>query len=85
MTDTLAEIRKGLIERGVSVSEPERISFRWFFGLFKKSMPWRNMYTDVIPGTDVQICFGGLDSPKVMKQMTRYMVPNSKGNFSGRE
>lgn len=80
LTDQLDEIRKNLIDRGVPVSEPERISFRWFFGLFKKTMPWRTMYTDAIPGTDLQICFGELDSPKVMKQMKKYMVPNSKSN-----
>ena len=47
MTDRLDEIREELRSRGINVSEPERISFRWFFGLLKKTMPWRSMYTDL--------------------------------------
>ena len=77
MTDNLDEIRAGLLSRGVRVSGPERISFRWFFGLLKRTMPWRSIYTEPIPGTDLQICFGEMDSIKVMENMKRYMTPNS--------
>ena len=95
MTDRLDEIREELNSRGIPVSEPERVSFRWFFGLFKKTMPWRSIFTAPIPGTDLQICYGELDSPDVMEKMKAYMVPNAidngiegvkeatvKGNFS---
>lgn len=95
MTDKLDEIKEELRSRGITVSEPERISFRWFFGLLKKTMPWRSIFTDPIPGTDLQICYMELDSPDIMEKMKTYMVPNAavngiegikeavvKGNFS---
>jgi hypothetical protein len=95
MTDRLDEIREELKCRGIPVSEPERISFRWFFGLLKKTMPWRSIFTAPIPGTNLEICYGELDSPDIMEKMKAYMVPNAavygiegikaatvKGNFS---
>ncbi|MCG1012289.1 hypothetical protein JT739_06715 [Tepidanaerobacter sp. GT38] len=80
MTDRLDEIIEELRSRGMSVSEPERISYRWFFGLLKKTMPWRSLVTEPIPGTDLQICFGELDSPDIMEKMKAYMVPNAADN-----
>ena len=95
MTDRSDEIREELKCRGIPVSEPERISFRWFFGLLKKTMPWRSIFTAPIPGTNLEICYGELDSPDIMEKMKAYMVPNAavygiegikaatvKGNFS---
>lgn len=78
LTDELNNIRNGLAERGIAVSEPERIRFRWFFGLLKKTLPWKMVYTDPIPGTNLQISFIEMDSPRAMKQMRKYMVPNSR-------
>ncbi|HEY8392734.1 MAG TPA: hypothetical protein VIL83_08415 [Capillibacterium sp.] len=96
MTDRLDEIRGELMGRGIPVSAPERISFRWFFGLFAKTMPWRSIFTAPIPGTDLQICYGELDSPEIMEKIKAYMVPNAarygiegidkatvRSNFSG--
>lgn len=80
MTDKLDKIRDELKSRGIPVSEPERISFRWFFGLLKKTMPWRSIFTNPIPGTNLQICYGELDSPQIMKKMKAYMVPNATDN-----
>lgn len=80
MTDSLDEIWEELLNKKIEVSEPERISFKWFFGLFKKTMPWRSIFTPPIPGTDIQICFGELDSEEMMEKMKEYMVPNSKEN-----
>src|SRR5690554_1142616 len=80
MTDRLDEIKEELKYRGIPVSEPERVSFRWFFGLLKKTMPWRSIFTAPIPGTDLQICYGELDSPDIMKKMKAYMVPNAADN-----
>ncbi|MBA2134103.1 hypothetical protein [Capillibacterium thermochitinicola] len=80
MTDKLDEIREELKGRGIPVSDPERISFRWFFGLFKKTMPWRSIFTASIPGTDLEICYGELDSPDIMEKMKAYMVPNAADN-----
>lgn len=80
LTDELDKIEKDLKSKAVPISEPERISFRWFLGLFKKTMPWRNLYTSPIPGTDLQICYLELDSPQIMEKMKPYMVPNSTDN-----
>ena len=80
MTDRLDEIREELRCRGIPVSEPERICFSWFFGLLKKTMPWRSIFTATIPGIDLEICYGELDNPNIMEKMKAYMVPNAADN-----
>lgn len=80
MTDQLDQIRGELYNRGIPVSEPERGNSRWFFGLLKKTLPWRRIFTDPIPGTDLQICFIELNNSQIMKKMKNYMVPNATVN-----
>lgn len=50
MTDQLDSLEKELRKRGVAVSPPERITFRMLFGLVKKSLPFRLVFTPPIPG-----------------------------------
>lgn len=80
MTDQLDKMRQQLIDRGLRPSEPERITFRAFFGLLKKTLPWRSVYLEPIPGTDLQICLGEVDGPNVFERIRSYMVPNAADN-----
>jgi hypothetical protein len=78
MTDQLDKIRQELIERGLTPTQPERISISFLLNWFKKVFPWRNVYVGPIPGTDLTISFQEMDSDRAMKSMERYMVPNTR-------
>lgn len=77
LTDELERIRTDLLARGLRVSPPERTSFRFFFGLLRKTLPWRYVLLEPIPGTDLQVGFIELDGPQVLQQLKAYMIPNA--------
>ena len=71
---------KRIKSNGIKITEPENLSFKWFFKLFTRVMPWKNSYVDYIPGTDIQIVFQQMDNEKARSFMSQYMVPNSREN-----
>lgn len=75
-TENLDDVTHGLRERGLDFKGPERISFKAFFGLIKKVLPWRMIYTPPIPGTDLEIGFIQYD-PDPKDRIKQYLVPNS--------
>lgn len=78
-TDTLDEIKQGLIERGVELEGPERVIIKMFGGLFKKSLPFRTIYTKAIPNSDLQFMFLQMDDPKKFEFMRKYLMkPNTE-------
>lgn len=78
-TDKLDEIKKGLIERGLEVEGPERITFSMLFGLLKKSLPFRTVYVKPIPNSDLQIFFLQMDSKEKYEYTKKYfMKPNAQ-------
>jgi len=79
MTDQLDHVRNELMARGIPAGDPERITFRMLFGLFKKTLPFRLVFTPPIPGTDLQIFFLEMDSQRQLEMMKKYfMVPNAR-------
>ncbi|SFJ92999.1 VOC family protein [Thermoflavimicrobium dichotomicum] len=80
MTDDLDTLQDKLCRQGIPLQEPERITFK-IFGLFKKTSPWRTLYTPVIPGTDLQIAIVQMDSSKHYDYIRKYfMKPNAEDN-----
>lgn len=78
-TDSLDEIKEGLIKRGLDLEGPERITFSMFFGLLKKSLPFRTVYVKPIPKTDLQIFFLQMDSEEKYEFTKKYfMKPNAQ-------
>jgi hypothetical protein len=65
-----------LKEAGFPNSTPQRISFKYFFGLFAKTLPWQLIYTPTLPGTNIQLGFISYD-PDPKDRMKTYMVPNA--------
>jgi hypothetical protein len=81
MTDRLDALEREMRRRGVDVSAPERITFKALFGLLKKTLPFRCVYTPPIPGTDLQIFFLEMDSLQKYEFMKKYyMRPNAEQN-----
>lgn len=78
--DNVERVYEILKSRGVEVTDPERISIKYCFGLLKKNMPWRYVFSKEIPGTNLQIFFQQYDSPKVVEKFKPYMVPNTEEN-----
>lgn len=77
-TDSLDEIKDGLIQRGLEIEGPERITFSLFFGLFKKSLPFRTVYVKPIPNSDLQIFFLQMDSEEKYEFIKKFMKPNAQ-------
>lgn len=76
MTDRIGVVAERLRAAGIETEGPERIVFRTFFGLIRKSMPWQVLYLPPIPGTGVEIGFIEYDrDPK--DRMKSFMVPNA--------
>ena len=78
-TDELDTVVERLHAAGIEAGEPERITFRGFLGLFKKTMPWRVLYLPTIPGTDLEIGFIEYD-PGAREKLAPYLVPNAAEN-----
>lgn len=73
----ISELHAQLKDDGFSVTQPERTEFKWFFGLFKKSLPWRFFLTSRVPGTDIELGFIEYDTGAERK-FAPYMVPNTR-------
>ena len=78
-TDRLDDMLTRLRGAGIAVSDPERVTYRAFFGLFRKTMPWRMLYLPPIPGTDLELAFIAYD-PDPKDVMKAHMVPNADAN-----
>ena len=64
---------------GFTISKPERTSFKWFFNLLQKKLPWRFSLTSKIPGTKIELGFIEYDKGAEEK-FAPFMVPNSSKN-----
>jgi len=81
MTDQLDSLEKELRKRCIDASPPERITFKMLFGLLKKTLPFRLVFTPPIPGTDLQVFFLEMDSQEKYEFMRKYfMKPNAREN-----
>ena len=78
-TDRLDDMAAHLRAAGLETPTPERVTYRAFFGLFKKTMPWRMLYLPPIPGTDLELAFIEYD-PDPGDVMKAHMVPNADEN-----
>jgi hypothetical protein len=75
-TKEIEKIASNLKISGLQIQGPERITFKAFFGLIKKTLPWRLIYLPPIPGTNLEIGFIQYD-PDPSDRIKQYLVPNS--------
>lgn len=66
--------------KGIAVTEPEWLKFKWFFNLFTRTMPWMNSYLPFFENLPIQIGFQQMKDEKSRDFMNQYMYPNSKEN-----
>lgn len=78
--DNIYEAVGRAAQRGVKITEPEYLKFRWGFGLFTRTMPWMNSYFDFFEGVPIQIGLQQMKDQKSEDFMCQYMVPNAKEN-----
>ncbi|WP_052344247.1 hypothetical protein [Bacillus ndiopicus] len=64
----------------ISISEPKYLQFKWGFGLFTRTMPWRNSYFPFFEGIPLQIGLQQMKDKKSAEFMHKYMVPNARDN-----
>ncbi|MGE8203088.1 VOC family protein [Heyndrickxia sp. NPDC080065] len=78
--DNIEEVFHELNSKGVNVTPPKPLTFKWFFKLLSKTMPWRNSYLPEFEGFPFQIFLQQLNDEKSKAFMQQYMVPNSTEN-----
>lgn len=69
-----------LIRQNIQVSTPEPLTFKWFFNLLSKTMPWKNSHLPKFEGVPFQFFLQQLNDEKSKAFMQKYMVPNSREN-----
>ena len=79
--DNLDQIYEEMINNySINISEPQYLQFKWGFGLFTRTMPWRNSYFPFFEGIPLQIGLQQMKDEKSAKLMQQYMVPNARDN-----
>ncbi len=66
--------------KGVNLSEPKWLEFKWFFNIFTRRMPWMNAYLPFFNNISIQLGFQQMKDQKSRDLMNQYMYPNSKEN-----
>ncbi|WP_051507221.1 VOC family protein [Saccharibacillus sacchari] len=74
----LDAVYERLSGKGIEISRPQPLAFRWFFNLLTRTMPWRNAYVKPFEGVPFQFFFQQMNDDKSRAFMEQYMVPNSK-------
>lgn len=69
-----------LSQKGLAVTKPEWLEFKWFFNMLTRRMPWRNCYAPFFEGVPFQIGFQEMKDDEARDFMNQYMVPNSREN-----
>ena len=65
-------------EAGV-LSKREKVTYKTFFGLFKKTMPWECLHLPKLTNSDLELSFITYEGD-IMKEYLKYMTPNSSEN-----
>ncbi|CAM4474073.1 VOC family protein [Paenibacillus tarimensis] len=78
--DDIEAVYRELKDRGVDITNPEPLRFRWFFNLLTRTMPWRNAFLPGLKGVPFQFFLQQMNDEKAKSFMEQYMVPNSKEN-----
>ena len=69
--------QRALSAAGLNPGPIQRTSFRFFFNLLQKRMPWRFFLCPKLPGTDIELGFIQYDDG-ALARFRRYMVPNAE-------
>lgn len=79
-TDELDSVYTNLLQSNIFVSTPKWLEFKWFFSLFTRRMPWRNLYLPFFHKVPFQIGFQQMKDSKSRDLMNQFMIPNSQEN-----
>lgn len=78
--DDLDKAYADLTAKGIAVTPPQWLEFKWGFGLFTRRMPWRNCYLPYFEGAPFQLGLQQMKDEKARTFMEQYMVPNARDN-----
>lgn len=76
--ENIDELYDMLSQKGLAVTKPQWLEFKWFFNLLTRRMPWRNCYVPFFEGVSFQIGFQEMKDDEARDFMNQYMVPNSR-------
>lgn len=75
--ENIDKVYEKMIEGRIEITKPESLQYKWFFNLFKKTMPWKNAYIQQMKGMPFQFFLQQMDDQKSRDYMEKYMYPNS--------
>jgi hypothetical protein len=75
--ENIDNVYEKMIKDGIKITKPKPLQFRWFFNLFKKTMPWENAYIQPMKGMPFQFFLQQMNDQKSREYMEKYMYPNS--------
>ena len=78
--EDLDNIYEEMMHHSIPITEPQYLQFKWGFGLFTRTMPWRNSYFPFFEGVPLQIGLQQMKDEKSVEFMRQYMVPNAREN-----
>lgn len=76
--ENIEVIYQEMTEKGMQITKPEWLEFKWFFNMLTRRMPWRNCYVPFFEHVLFQIGFQEMKDEKARDFMSQYMVPNSR-------
>ncbi|HHX67841.1 MAG: hypothetical protein WAO56_07425 [Miniphocaeibacter sp.] len=78
--ESIELLYENLTKKGIEISQPNWLEFKWFFNLFTRKMPWKNAYLPFFEKVPFQIGFQQLKDEKTRDFMNQYAIPNSRDN-----
>lgn len=78
--ENIDELYRIITKKGINITKPEHLKFKWFFNMLTRVMPWQNSYSDFLEGIPLQLGFQQMNDEKSREFMNEYMVPNSRQN-----
>ena len=78
--DDIEALYINVVEKGIDITKPEWLKFKWFFQILTRTMPWKNAYIPFFQKVPLQIGFQQMKDDKSREFMRQYMVPNSRDN-----
>lgn len=74
----LQELYQIKSDRGLTITAPEYLKFKWGFGLFTRTMPWMNSYYPFFEGVPFQLGLQQIKDRQSEEHLSKSMIPNSR-------
>ncbi len=78
--EDINQLYENIQGKGIDITKPEWLKFKWFFNILTRTMPWMNSYLPFFEELPIQLGFQQMKDAKSRDFMNQYMYPNSRDN-----